>query len=42
MIRINPSLKERIKAAAEAEGKTMSEWVTDLVKIEIAKKDGDR
>lgn len=42
MIRINPLLKEQAKAQAEAEGKSLSEWVTDLIKLEIAKKEGSR
>lgn len=42
MIRINPLLKEQARRAAEREGKTMSEWVTDLIKLEIAKQKGSR
>lgn len=38
IIRISPQLKEQVKAQAEQEGKTLSEWVTDLIKIEIAKR----
>lgn len=41
-IRINPILKEAATAAASSEGKTLSEWVTDLIKlaVEAAKKEG--
>jgi len=38
MIRINPILKEKLREAAEKEGKTISEYVLDLVKIELARK----
>ena len=41
MIRISPQLKEQAKRQAEAEYKTLSEWVTDLIKLELAKKKGD-
>ena len=39
-IRITPVLKEQAAAAASSEGKTLSEWVTDLIKlaVEAAKK----
>ena len=40
ILRINPQLKERARASAEKEGKSLSEWVTDLIKIEIAKREG--
>lgn len=36
-VRISPQLKEQAKDQAEKEGKSLSEWVTDLIKIEIAK-----
>ena len=42
IIRISPQLKEQARAQAEKEGKTMSEWVTDLIKLEIAKKEEGR
>lgn len=42
MIRINPLLKEQARKAAEREGKTMSEWVTDLIKLELSKQKGSR
>ena len=41
MIRITPTLKEQAKEQAETEGKSLSEWVTDLIKLEIAKKQGN-
>ena len=37
-IRINPNLKEELAKVSEEEGKSISEWVTDLIKIELAKK----
>lgn len=37
MIRITPQLKEQAKKQAEKEGKTLSEWVTDLIKMELRK-----
>lgn len=40
MIRISPQLKEQARKQAEAEGKTLSEWVTDLIKLELAKREG--
>ena len=41
MIRISPHLKEQARRQAEQEGKTLSEWVTDLIKLELTKKKGD-
>ena len=38
-IRIDPELKRQIKALAEAEGKGISEWVTDLLKKEVWKRE---
>lgn len=38
-IRINEVLKERIKQEAEREGKSISEYILDLVKADIAKKE---
>lgn len=35
IIRISPSLKEKARQAAEAEDKSMSEWLTDLIKMEV-------
>lgn len=40
MIRITPMLKEQARKQAEVEGKTLSEWVTDLIKLELAKREG--
>lgn len=40
IIRISPTLKEQAKRQAEEDGKTLSEWLTDLIKIEIARKEG--
>ena len=40
MIRISPQLKKQARKQAEAEGKTLSEWVTDLIKLELAKREG--
>lgn len=34
-IRINPILKEAATAAASSEGKTLSEWVTDIIKLAV-------
>ena len=41
-IRINEKLKNAAQEAAAAEDKTLSEWVTDLIKlaVEAAKKEG--
>ena len=36
-IRVSPQLKEQAKEAAKKEGKGLSEWVLDLIKIRIAK-----
>jgi predicted HicB family RNase H-like nuclease len=42
-IRINPILKEEATEAASSEGKTLSEWVTDLIKLAVeTKKNKDR
>lgn len=38
-IRINEVLKARIKQEAEREGKSISEYILDLVKADIAKKE---
>ena len=35
-IRISPELKEKTQKAAEAEGKTMSEYIIDLVKLALS------
>ena len=37
IIRINPQLKEKARRQAEKEEKTLSEWVTDLIKFELIK-----
>ena len=34
-IRISPALKEQVKHRAASEDKTMSEWVTDLIKSNV-------
>lgn len=39
IIRISPQLKDKIRETAEKDGKTVSEWVTDLIKIELAKRE---
>lgn len=39
MIRISPALKAKAKEQAAKEEKTLSEWVLDLIKIELAKKE---
>lgn len=38
IIRMNPILKQQAREEAEKEGKSLSEWVTDLIKLEIARK----
>ena len=42
IMRINPNLKQRLKEEAERDSKSMAEWVTDLIKIEIAKREENR
>jgi len=37
-IRINPQLKEQARQQAAREGKSISEFVTDLIKIELIRK----
>ena len=39
ILRISPALKEKAKEQAAKEDKSLSEWVTDLIKIELAKKE---
>lgn len=39
-IRIDPELKKKLKRLAESEGKGISEFVTDLIKKEIWKREG--
>ena len=34
-IRINPVLKEEAATVSASEGKTLSEWVTDLIKLAV-------
>lgn len=34
-VRINPVLKEAAAMVAASEGKTLSEWVTDLIKLAV-------
>ena len=38
IMRISPELKEQIKQHAAEDRKTVSEWITDLIKLEIADK----
>lgn len=40
MVRISPQLKQQAKAQAEQEGKTLSEYILDLVKADIQRKTG--
>jgi predicted HicB family RNase H-like nuclease len=39
IIRITPMLKEQARALAAAEGKGLSEWLTDLIKAELRRKE---
>lgn len=38
-IRITSQLKEKARELANKEGKGLSEWVIDLIKLEIAEKE---
>lgn len=39
IIRVSEELKNRAKQEAEREGKSLSEYILDLVKIDLAKKE---